>query len=255
MSLFFENLQPPEYRNSDRNIIEVYNPGTTVFAAGTAVSLAKYFGAINGSSGIFHGQITTAADNCWGIAAENILPHTSGTVVLNGICQAFITGSGDYAAPGANGKLVAGSSGKALILHPGDAKTPGIVQLGYSGNQEKEYNGSFKLRHVEGRTFELYNGRYPTNSIAGETDLPGAEKVARQNIAVPEGKDDVTLLLRACCRDGVYSVEFGVDNYITGGADGCFDIVRLADLHVSSGKVEQYYKDNNVIYFGRQWYL
>lgn len=253
MSRFFETPQPPEYRNRDRNTIEVYNPGPTVFATGTAVSPAKYFRALNGSSGIFHGKIATATDNCWGIAVENILPNTSGAVVLNGICQTFITGSGNYASPGANGKLVAGTSGKALILHPGDAQTPGIVQLGYSGGNQDEYDGRFKVRHVEGRTFELCYGKRLADSIAGETDLPGAYKVARQTVILPEDKSYATLYLRACYKDGAYSTALDF-SYTTGGEDGCFDVVSLAELH-ASGTVVQKYKDDGVIYFGRQWYL
>lgn len=79
----------------------------------------------------------------WGIAANTIEANSDGAMIISGIAQAYITGTGEYASPGADGKLVAGTSGKALILHPGDDKTPGIVQLGYSA--DSGYNGYFKL--------------------------------------------------------------------------------------------------------------
>lgn len=78
----------------------------------------------------------------WGIAANTIEANSDGAMIISGIAQAYITGTGEYASPGADGKLVAGTSGKALILHPGDDKTPGIVQLGYSA--AGGYNGYFK---------------------------------------------------------------------------------------------------------------
>lgn len=177
------------------------------------------------------------------------------TVIMSGFARAFITGSGNYASPGADGKLVAGSSGKALILYKGDEKTPGIVQLGYSAGAKKdEYTGPFKLRHIEGRTFEICHGVYydrPNDydyNVAGYTDLPKAGVVKRQNIILPENRTGADVYLHAIYEDGKYRVEIDFDSYKG------FQTIYLGAIR-ANGEVVQEYQERGTIYFGRQWYL
>lgn len=247
----------PEYPAADRNLLEVYNPGTGTIPAFTALRITgtTVLNSEKGSPVIFNALSVQSDEGTWGIAAENILPHTSGNMVVSGIARAFITGSGNYASPGANGKLVAGTSGKALILHPGDAKTPGIVLLGYSaGAKTDEYTGPFKLRHIEERTFEICHGVYynrPNDSnynIAGNIDLPNAGNVKRQNIILPENRTGADVYLHAICEDGKYRVEIDFDSYKG------FQTIYLGAIR-ASGEVVQEYREQGTIYFGRQWYL
>lgn len=248
----------PEYPAPDRNLLEVYNPGDKVIPAFTTISISgtTVLNNAKGTPVIFNVIPAQSDDGIWGIAAESILPHTSGNMVVSGIIRAYITGTGKYANPGEDGKLVASSSGKALILHPGSDKVPGIVLLGYSaGTQKKEeYTGPFKLRHIEGRTFEICHGVYydrPNDyeyNIAGHTDLPNAGNVPRQNIVLPENSTGIDVYLHAIYEDGKYQVE--VDFERTRG----FQTIYIGIIR-ASGEVVQNYQEKGTIYFGRQWYL
>ena len=252
--------QFPEYIRLDRNTLFVYNAGDDIIFYGTAVNVSGHVSTEHSPEGIFYGIAAVNDEGCWGIAAENILPHTSGIIVLNGIAKAFINGSGDYAVPGSNGKLVAGTSGKALVLDHGTEKIPGTVQLGYSSggvSVKDDYTGAFKLRHIEGRTFELCHGVYINNpnhtyhNSAGFTDLPGDGTVPKQNIILPEDKYSANIYLNACNNDGIYSVSIAFDSY----SAGVFDFIRIGSI-MSDGTVTQSYKPaEDTIYFGRQWYL
>ena len=256
MSIWYDTS--PEYPAADRNLLEVYNPGDKMIPAFTALRITgtTVLNSAKSASVVFNVLPVQSDDGTWGIAAENILPHTSGNMVISGITRAYITGSGNYASPGANGKLVAGTSGKALILHPGDAKTPGIVQLGYSAGAQKkdEYTGPFKLRHIEGRTFEICHGAYydrPNDyeyNIAGHTDLPNAGNVPRQNIVLPENRTGADVYLHAIYEDGKYRVEIDFDSYKG------FETIYIGIIR-ASGEVVQNYQEKGTIYFGRQWYL
>ena len=247
----------PEYPAPDRNLLEVYNPGEQVIPAFTALRISgtTVLNSAQGASVVFNVLPAQSDDGIWGIAAENILPHTSGNMVVSGIIRAYITGSGNCASPGTDGKLTAGTSGRALILHPGDAKTPGIVQLGYSGGAKKdEYTGPFKLRHIEGRTFEICHGVYynrPNDSdynTAGYTDLPKAGRVARQNIILPENRTSADVYLHAIYENDAYRVEFDFESYRG------FETIYIGSIR-ADGEVVQSYQESGTIYFGRQWYL
>lgn len=255
MSIWYDTN--PEYQAMDRNLLEVYNPGDKIIPAFTALCISgtTVLNSAKSASVIFNVLPAQSDDGIWGIAAENILPHTSGNMVVSGIIRAHITGSGNYAIPGADGKLVAGTSGKALILHPGDEKTPGTVLLGYSAGAEKDdYTGPFKLRHIEERTFEICHGVYynrPDDSnynIAGYTDLPNAGNVARQNIILPENRTGADVYLHAIYEDGKYRVEIDFDSYKG------FQTIYIGVIR-ASGEVVQEYREQGTIYFGRQWYL
>lgn len=261
MFTLFENSggQFPEYPPLDRNTLFVYNSGDNIIFYGTAVNVSGHVSTEHSPEGIFYGIAAVNDDGCWGIAAENILPHTSGIIVLNGVAKAFIYGSGNYAVPGANGKLIAGTSGKALILDHGTEKIPGTVQLGYSGTggAKDDYNGPFKLRHIEGRTFELCHGVYINNpnhsyyNTAGFTDLPKATSVPRQNIILPEDKYSANIYLNACSNDGIYSVAIAFDSY----SAGRFDFIYIGSIRSDGTVVQDYNSTDSTIYFGRQWYL
>ena len=247
----------PEYVAPDRNLINVYNPGAQMIPAFTAIRISgtTILNTDTVSPVIFNAVAARREDVSWGIAAENIMPNSSGNMVVSGVAKAYISGSGSYANPGTNGKLVAGNSGKALILYLGTDNVPGIVQLGFSaGTQKEEYTGPFKLRHVEGRTFEICHGSYfdrPQHSDyqkAGNTDLPGATLVPRQNIILPENRTGADVYLHAIYEDGKYRVEFDFDSYRG------FETIYIGVIR-ASGDVVQEYQEQGTIYFGRQWYL
>ena len=256
MSIWYETN--PEYPAPDRNLLEVYNPGDKVIPAFTALRISgtTVLNSVKGTPVIFNVLPAQSDDGIWGIAAESILPHTSGNMVVSGIIRAYISGSGNYASPGADGKLAAGTSGKALILHPGTAETPGFVLLGYSAGMQKkdEYNGPFKLRCIGERTFEICHGVYydrPNDyeyNIAGHTDLPNAGNVPRQNIVLPENRTSADVYLHAVYEDGKYRVEVDFEGYRG------FETIYIGAIR-ASGEVVQNYQEKGTIYFGRQWYL
>ena len=245
----------PEYVAPDRNLLNVYNPGSQMIPAFTAIRISGTT-TLNGGSVLIFNVVSAHEDALsWGIAAENILPKSFGNMVVSGVIQAYVSGIGNYATPGADGKLVAGSSGKALILYKGDEKTPGIVQLGYtSGTKKDEYTGAFKLRHIEDRTFELCYGYYvdkPNHNyynIAGKTDLPGVPSVPKQNIILPENLSSASVYLHAIYENGKYRVEVDFDDWKG------FETVSIGSIS-ADGSVTQSYKQDSTLYFGRQWYL
>ncbi len=246
-----------EFFNNNR--VAVINDGTTVLPAHSAIYVYERHILGTEETGFdleLYAKLATGEQLLWGVTETDIEPNGMGMMVISGIAQAYISGSGNYASPGADGKLVAGSSGKALILHPGDSDSeiPGIVQLGYSGGAIDDYTGPFKLRHVEGRTFEICHGSYfdrPQHSDyqkAGNTDLPGATLVPRQNIILPENRTGADVYLHAIYEDGKYRVEFDFDSYRG------FETIYIGVIR-ASGEVVQEYQEQGTIYFGRQWYL
>lgn len=121
---------------------------------------------------------------------------------------------------------------------------------------ELQYKGAFAVRHVEGFTFEVYNGAYPEadptkphSMIAGYTDLPGAETFYRQEITITR---DCTISLAAACVDGVYSAFLSTEPSPTVD-EKVFDYTALASVTLS-GKVTQHFTESR-IYFGRYWFL
>lgn len=102
--------------------------------------------AITEKDGVFYADLAADANGFWGIAIETISPLSSGSVVVAGVVSAFVsaTGSGDFVAPGADGKLIRTSSSRGQLLYAGDAEKPGIILLG-AGGGGGEYNGYFKI--------------------------------------------------------------------------------------------------------------
>jgi hypothetical protein len=123
-----------------------------------------------------------------------------------------------------------------------------------AGTKKDEYTGPFKLRHIEERTFEICHGVYynrPNDSnynIAGNTDLPNAGNVKRQNIILPENRTGADVYLHAIYEDGKYRVEIDFDSYKG------FQTIYLGAIR-ANGEAVQEYREQGTIYFGRQWYL
>ncbi|MBE6391709.1 MAG: hypothetical protein E7042_05860 [Lentisphaerae bacterium] len=255
----------PAYPSTDRNTLLIYNSGSSAIRACTAVTLTgRTILNSGGYEQVIFGVIPATDDSgIWGIAAEDIAPGTAGNIVLNGVVRAFITsGGGIYAVPGKNG-LTASDKGRHRILHRGNENNPGWVMMN-SNKASEDYTGTFKLRWIKERTFELYNGAYPeitsnaNSTRAGDTDLPGAEKVPRQFVYLPENVSGADVYLCACCNDGVYSTFVRVsDNDDPNGTPspaGYFASVRIGDIY-ENGDVYQSFTSGGTIYFGKDWFL
>lgn len=249
----------PEYPPTDRNTLLIYNSGSTAIRACTAVTLSgRTVLNIGGYEQVIFGVVPATDDSgIWGIAAEEIASGTAGNIVLNGVARAFITsGSGNYAVPGKNG-LMASDKGKHRILYHGNENNPGWIMMNCN-NAAAGYSGTFKLRYIGERTFELYYGAYPeitsnaNSSIAGNTDLPGAEKVPRQFVYLPEGVKDAEVRLCACCNDGVYSTVIHVESQDY--PDGYFASYEIGIIR-EVGDIYQSFTASGTIYFGKDWFL
>ena len=249
----------PAYSPMDRNTLLLYNSGSTAIRACTAVTLTgRTVLNIGGYEQVIFGGVPATDDSgIWGIAAEDIAPGTAGNIVLNGVVRAFITsGSGNYAVPGKSG-LMASNKGKHRILYGGNENNPGWVMMNCN-NAAADYSGTFKLRYTGERTFELYNGAYPeitasaNSTCAGSTDLPGAERVSRQFITLPENMSDAEVSLCACCNDGVYSTVIRVESQDYPA--GYFAYFKIGSIR-ENGDVFQIFTAGGTIYFGRDWFL
>ena len=228
-------------------ISAVNNMGQNI-NAGLAVAILH-----NDENDLFYFVLAESQDDLWGITAESIDPNSSGTVIVSGIARAFIAAgrSGEFAIPGPGGKLSASSSGRAQILHVGTTDEPGMVLLGAGGGGEKAYEGQFAIRNTGERTFEV---RWPQNSIAGCTDLPGVEQIPVKTLTLPENSYGETIVFYACCNENVYSAEIQWQSQTR--PQGVFDSVMLGYAG-ASGYVAQYYRDFDGFgfVFGRRWFL
>ena len=256
----FENYDfSPAYIPTDRNTLPVYNPtGSTIPACTAVVLTGRTVLNSGGYEQVIFGVIPATEDfGVWGITAECIASGTTGSIVLNGVVRAIIAGGGgEYAIPGKNG-LLASASGKHRILYPGNENNPGWVMMNYH-NGAAGYSGTFKLRYIQDRTFEIYNGAYPeitslsNSNYAGSTDLPGVEKVPRQFLTLPEDQTQAEVTLYACCNHGVYSVAIQVSSQAL--PEGAFTSRSIGNIY-ENGNVYQSYISGGTITFGRDWFL
>jgi hypothetical protein len=189
----------------------------------------------------------------WGIAANTIEANSDGAMIISGIAQAYITGTGEYASPGADGKLVAGTSGKALILHPGDDKTPGIVQLGYSaaGAAVDDYKGEYKIVSLGDGRYSVINGKSPEASFCGTSDLPGVSDPPVYNYTHSTDTFPITFYIHACFVNGNY---FAVVSVSSQTPEGSFDSKLIGSVN-KNGFISQNYDLWNGAYWRKEWYL
>ena len=255
------------YANNNR--LEVVNPTKQLIPAYSAVAVGGITIINPGTPReevIIGCRIATDDSGTWGITENDIAPDGgNGVIILSGLARAFIVaGGGSYVIPNADGKLIASDKGKNRILYRGTENTPGWVMMN-SNKTSGEYTGTFKLRWIKDRQFELYYGAYPeitsnaNSTRAGNTDLPGAEKVPRQFVYLPEGVKDAEVLLCACCNDGVYSTFVLVrDNDIHPDSipvpAGYFASVTIGDIR-ENGDIYQSFTASGTIYFGKDWFL
>lgn len=240
VNLFFPNI--------DRNTVPVFNNTEMLIPAHTAVAVAEV--RQDGSNWQLCVIPAISDDGIWGIAAENIHPGTWGNMVINGVARAWIASeSGNFAVPSPAG-LIGADSGKAQIICRGNESVPGVIAVGYSGNFEV-YNGQFAIRNTGTRTFEVY---WPGVEYAGDTDLPGVGYIPVQTVTLPEERTLDSIMLYACCNDGVYSAVIQLRSQDL--PQGYFDYVELGMIY-AEGKVRQVFKDNtgNHLRFGQRWFL
>ena len=195
----------------------------------------------------------------WGITETDIEPYCAGTMILLGTAQAFISGGvGEYAVPGADGKLVASTSGNAKIWVKGNENVPSLIVLGGRANTSSAYRGAFAVRYLGERNFEIYDTTYPNitddrdSKICGHTDLPGdAYYVARQIFTLPEDYSTATIYLVACYKDDKYSTLFS--HQVQPANSGAFANVAVASVS-ASGEITQKLTSGTAV-FGRDWFL
>lgn len=206
-----------------------------------------------------------ASEGIWGICEGGCSEGKDYvTVIMSGFARAFITGSGNYATPGADGKLVAGSSGKALILYKGDEKTPGIVQLGYSGGSVGggEYQGAFKIVFV-GKTssgngeFEVINGFDPSSEFCGNTDLPDVASIPRQKFTASKSNSVETIYLSAVYDSSTKKYSASLR---TSPLTGAFSNIRVGTIQINSSgeyRINQmlWVPDSGTYFYSRDFYL
>lgn len=120
-----------------------------------------------------------------------------------------------------------------------------------SGGSGEGYDGQFAIRNTGTRTFEVY---WPGTEYAGDTDLPGVGYIPVQTVTLPEERTLDSIMLYACCNDGVYSAVIRLRSLDV--PQGYFDYVELGTIY-AEGKVRQIYKDNTGtgMEFGRRWFL
>ena len=252
---------------ANNNRVAVINSTDKTLPAYTAIYVSSH-NTTSDKNGLIDlnllAEPATSDQLLWGITENNIEPDEIGMMVVSGVTQAYITGSGNYATPGANGKLIAGSSGKALILHPGDAKTPGIVQLGYSAGAVGggEYQGIFKIVFV-GKTesgdgeFEVINGFDPSSEFCGNTDLPDVASISRQKFTAPKSNSVRTIYLSAFYDSSTqkYSASLRI-----GSATGAFSNIRVGTIQINSSgeyRINQmlWCPSSSTYYYSRDYYL
>lgn len=123
--------------------VSVYNVGTTVIPAGSAVVFEKgdekkvYDGAIPC-------KLSETAAATWGIVTDDLSPNSVGSCVVSGAVAVQITGTGDFASPAKDGKIVAGSTGAPVIYRTADTA---VINLG--GGSGGGYLGPFAVSIVE----------------------------------------------------------------------------------------------------------
>ena len=233
----------------DRNTIPVFNAGTVLIPAYSAVAVSEARQSENNWQLCVVPAISD--DGIWGIAAGNIHPGTWGNMVISGVARAWIAhGSGNYVTPSPAG-LAGAASGKAQILCRGNENVPGVVVLGYSGSANNYY-GQFAIRHLGERTFEIYGGW--TDEYAGTTDLPGADLIPVQTVTLPEERSLDRIMLYACHDGNAYSAVIQLRSLDS--PQGYFDYVELGMIY-ADGTVGQTYRDDtgNGVQFGRRWFL
>lgn len=247
---------PSTYFNN--NIINVVNATDKEIPAYTAVCVSSIGVYENGKTKIL---VTPAKDDnvVWGITATKIMPNGNGSMIVSGTAQAFVSGGvGEYAVPGADGKLVASTSGNAKIWVKGDENTPSLIVLGGRANTPSTYRGAFAVRYLGERKFEIYDTAYPNitdnsnSKICGHTDLPGdAYYVARQIFTLPEDYSTATIYLVACYKDDKYSTLFS--HQAQPANSGAFANVAVASVS-ASGEITQKLTSGTAV-FGRDWFL
>lgn len=149
---------------------------------------------ITEKEGVFYADLAVDANGFWGIAIETLAPASSGSVVVAGVVSAFVSasGSGDFVAPRADGKLTRTSSGRGQLLYAGDEKTPGVILLGAGGGgSECEYNGYFKISVsiiADGTAqVTITNGSVGGSSICRVNDREFSVPSFTENIVIQEG--------------------------------------------------------------------
>lgn len=233
----------------NRDVIQVFNETSEVIPAYTAAVISSV--KRSESALLFFVTPAVSDTGVWGIAAEDIMPGSCGTLVVNGVTRAFITaGSGNYVLPSVAGLTAVSASKARIIYRTANAQTPGVILMGHAGDSSV-YSGEFSIRYLGDRTFQVI---FPEHDYAGRTDLPGVEKVPIVTITVPENSNGGDIILYACHKDDKYSVVIMLKHSGANPPDGYFDYVELGNVY-PSGRVDQYYTRHEEIQFSRTWFL
>lgn len=231
------------FNNTDK-LIPAYTP---VYISGRKINNGELWCGVS---------VATTDEQNWGIVTADLAANGGmGTMVISGAAQAYISGNGQFASPGADGKLVAGSSGKALILHPGDAQTPGIVQLGYSAGAkaDNEYKGFFKIIRDNETSFSVVDGSDYDSDYCGYTDVPGCEMVPRTSFPF-SGYFKIYLNFRLYGRDEASNPIYLITLTTTPSPSGYLESILVGSVS-SDGVITQTLRTTETVWFNKDWYL
>lgn len=244
------------YANNNR--LTVFNHTDKLIPAYTPVYISKQ--QVNDGELWCGVSVATSDDQNWGVVTADLAANGGmGTMVISGTAQVYISGNGQFASPGSDGKLVAADSGKAFILHPGDSQTPGIVQLGYSAGAQTEstYTGQFKIIQTGENAYAVIDGTSPSSEYAGVTDLFSYRSNSIYK-PVPvfhftaDSRTDV--YLHACAFRNGTSVTYEPVLSFQSTLAGSFSAILVGSIR-ANGTIYQSLRTYDGVFYRKEWYL
>ena len=153
-------------------------PGTRY--EGLPAGSAVWFVSGSTRDGVIYCDLTDGPREFWGVVLEDIDEFGSGSCIVSGVANVPIEigdqhPTGRYVQCAANGKIVLADSGYPMISY--NAKTGMATILLGGGSGEIAYNGPFTLVATSDTDYKIIWGEYPELDYAGNSDIPGLEKI------------------------------------------------------------------------------
>lgn len=225
--------------------ISVCNVSSEVIEAGTAVSFPA---TADATDSVIPCEKAKSAAAQFGVITSDIAPDSIGSCVVSGPVTVEISGTGDFAAPSTDGKMVAGASGAPILFR---FENTAVINLGGgSGAAVDEYNGTFKLLPVSATQLKLISGSVPEQTdFAGGSDVPGFSKIPQMMLELaPNIRHRIYIYFDYDKAGKKYSVHLSTEI-----PNGIVLYEYLGEFY--NGSVVQSYKNNSYLRFGDIWYL